>query len=282
MLYNWNVAKCIATLTLGKKYEDYFNKYSRKGWEEYSHKYKMDLKVINIPLDISLRASKRSPAWQKLLILSQPWSKQYEQIVWIDSDIVINVNTSPDIFSFCEVNRVGAVNSWDFPTQYMYRRMLLEQYSRFEVLGRKIMKNIDPFDYYLNRGIKPDAIDVPVLQTGVVVCAPEHHRELFEHIYYNYEDSFGPEGNYEMPAMSFEIVKNNFWTPIPNEFNLVVRDFLAIFYPQELHSKRLLAQKMKSLKNRYLGDPRLARIFQLGWFIHFAGYQYKLHHLKNS
>ena len=282
MRYSFIMAKCIVTLTMGKKYEDLFNRYARKGWEEYSQKYTMDLKVINVPLDTSQRASNRSPAWQKLLILSQPWSKQYEQIVWIDSDIVINVNTSPDIFTFCEVDKVGAVNSWDFPTEHIYRRMLEEQYSYYEQKGRRFMKNIVPYEYYTNRGISPAAIDTPVLQTGVVVCSPEHHRQLFEHIYYNYEDSFGPEGNYEMPAMSFEIAKNNFWTPIPNEFNFIVRDFLAIFYPQYIHSNRSLAQKIEGLKSRYLGDSRLARIFQLGWFIHFAGYQYRLRHLKDK
>jgi hypothetical protein len=92
-----NRKKAIVTLALGEKYVAMFEKMCRDEWENYCVKFGFDLIVIKQPLDISDRAIKRSPAWQKLLILSQDWSKKYEQIVWIDTDILINCQNSPDI-----------------------------------------------------------------------------------------------------------------------------------------------------------------------------------------
>jgi hypothetical protein len=91
--------KAIVTLAIGERYLKMFERYCWKNWQVYADKYNYDLIVITDPLDNSERAKLRSPAWQKLLILSQDWSDKYEQIVWIDTDIIINNENAYDICS---------------------------------------------------------------------------------------------------------------------------------------------------------------------------------------
>ena len=63
--------KCLVTLTLGESYKKRFEEYSRASWVSYCNRHSIQLIVLDKPLDDSLRAQKRSPAWQKLLMLSQ-------------------------------------------------------------------------------------------------------------------------------------------------------------------------------------------------------------------
>jgi hypothetical protein len=79
--------KAIVTLAVGEKFEQLFNEYCRNSWQQYCDKFGFELIVINDTLDKSDRAGKRSLSWQKLLILSQSWSMDFEQIVWVDCDV---------------------------------------------------------------------------------------------------------------------------------------------------------------------------------------------------
>jgi CRISPR/Cas system-associated protein Cas5 (RAMP superfamily) len=76
--------KAIVTITLGETFKKMFNELCRENWQKYCDKYSYDLIIINEPLDTTERSKKRSPSWQKLLILSQDWSQNYERIVCLD------------------------------------------------------------------------------------------------------------------------------------------------------------------------------------------------------
>ena len=112
--------KAIVTLTIGEKYEKLFNNHCKKNWCKFSEKYNYDLIVINKNLDNSKRGRERSPAWQKLLILSQEWSNNYDQIIWIDSDVIINNKLAEDISKNVEIENFGAVNAYSIPSKELY------------------------------------------------------------------------------------------------------------------------------------------------------------------
>src|SRR3977135_1510492 len=85
------VAKnAIVTLAIGTAYSDRFEQLCRKNWTGYAERHGFDLFVIEEPLDSSERGTKRSPAWQKCLVLGVPGLAGYERVVWVDSDIVLN------------------------------------------------------------------------------------------------------------------------------------------------------------------------------------------------
>lgn len=278
--------KAIVTLAIGQRYVDMFDLLCRNEWQRYCDKYGFDLIVIKEPLDSSERAQSRSPAWQKLLICSQEWSKKYSQIVWVDTDIIINLNNAPDICSNLPIEKVSAVETWSIPTRHVHDISLKRSYASWEKQGVKYIDNLTPELYYKNRGIDLECKIDSVVQTGVFACSPHHHRELFEHIYNSYEDEHGAAWNYEMPAMSYEIIRNNYHNWIEPEFNFCVSNLTSAYYPfvferrslQEYYSKILNklgvhkgSQNNKMARNKIYA---LKNIYDLGFFIHFAGCSY--------
>src|SRR5262249_51582240 len=101
----------IATLYIGDKYRAMWERYCRASWHHYAKQHGYDLIPFHQPLDTSPRGTSRSPAWQKCLILEA--LKQYERIVWLDADIVINPQ-SPSIVENVPIGKVGGVISGSY------------------------------------------------------------------------------------------------------------------------------------------------------------------------
>ena len=81
--------KALVTFVIGDHYKKSFELF-RPSVLAYCEKHGWDFKELTEPLDDGHIYS------QKLLIVDQPWSKEYEYIAWIDSDIWIT-DTCPDI-----------------------------------------------------------------------------------------------------------------------------------------------------------------------------------------
>src|SRR5262249_40366763 len=97
----------IVTVAIGEPYFSKWTKYCASNWQNYGTKHNIDVICINQPLDDSELARSRSPSWQKCLVLNQPWATKYRQIVLLDSDVVINVEKSPDITADVPMDKVG-------------------------------------------------------------------------------------------------------------------------------------------------------------------------------
>ena len=249
--------KAIVTIAIGEKYLSTFSSICHESWDLYCDRFGYDLIVIAHPLDSSERASKRSPAWQKLLILSQPWSNEYDRIVWVDLDVIINNANAYDICNGVPIEKVGAIDAYSIPTKEIHDISLKSMYANWLDMGVPFIDNLQPGAYYTNRGIPGEDLD-SVVQTGVFVCSPKNHREIFEDIYYRYEDTNGAEWNYEMTAMSYELIKNNAVHWISPRFNFCVGNIEAAFY------------------NGMNQIEYLPRIYNLSIFMHFAGCMNKM------
>jgi len=249
--------KAIVTLAIGEKYQLMFEEFCRQNWEAYAKKYGYDLIVLTDPLDNTRRASERSPSWQKLLILSQEWSNRYDRIVWIDTDIIINNQNARDICIGIPLEKIGAIETYSIPTRDLHKIALERSYADYKRRGIKFINNITPESYYLNRGLPGKGID-KVVQGGVFVCSPKYHKDIFEAIYNNYEDTYGEWYNYEMPALSYELIKNDIVYWISPSFNFCVSDIISAFYPDKL-------------KENINQSDILQNIYQLSFFMHFAG-----------
>lgn len=277
--------KAIVTLAIGEYYQNIFEAHCRKSWQIYCNKFGYDLIVLNESLDKSERSTKRSPAWQKLLILSQEWSSRYSRIVWIDLDILINNAHAYDICDNVPIELVGAVEAYSIPSKDIHDITLARIYNEFNKNNIKYIENMLPNQYYLNRGICGNKLN-EVMQTGVFVCSPKFHKEIFEYIYYNYEDTNGPEWNYEMPAMSYELVNSKLVYWISPRFNFIVSSYMAAFCPtfkfRKKNIDRIVNFFMK-YENRYskqLELNYLLNLYDLSIFMHFAGCIDKLSNLE--
>ena len=254
--------KAIVTLTIGKRYEDMFSRYCMDSWISYCKKYGYDLIAISHPLDNSERAQKRSPAWQKLLILSQDWSSRYERLVWMDTDIIININYALDISRDVPSSKVGAVNAFGIPTEEINLIALERQYENLLLKNMPHIKNLTPGEYYKHRGIVSGAKLKQVVQTGVLVCSPKFHQAVFEHTYNSYEDTHGSDWNYEMPALSYELLSNDSVHWVSTRFNNCVMDMISAFYPELIRDNRPSYQQFINA---------MTNIYELSTFMHFAG-----------
>jgi hypothetical protein len=253
LFYIWAMKnkKAIATIAIGEKYLATFNNICCENWEAYGDRFGYDIILITSPLDVSQRAMNRSASWQKLLILSQSWSNEYERIVWVDLDVIINNTNAYDICDGVPIDMVGAVDAYSIPTKEIHDISLKRMYANWFEMGIPFIDNLQPGAYYTNRGIPGGDLD-SVVQAGVFVCSPNHHKEIFESIYYKYEDTNGAEWNYEMPAFSYELLRRGLVKYISPRFNFCVSNIESAFY---------WGMKENCLK----------QIHDLSIFMHFAG-----------
>jgi hypothetical protein len=272
--------KAIVTLAVGERYKTVFEQYCRDNWQSYCNKFGFELLVLTERLDISKRASARSMSWQKLLILSQDWSSNYDQIVWVDSDIIINSHLAGDITAGLPLECIGGVDQYAIPTREIFDISLGKLYESWRANNVSFLANRSPGTYYTNRGIPGAHLD-KVMQGGVFVCAPEFHKDLLEKIYYEYEDESGG-GNYENPAMSFEILQAGVIKWLPVIFNFCVINIIPAFYPGVFYKRPSFVQNMygrmvgKLTGKSNSGKPSrqeamaLKAIYDLSAFMHFA------------
>jgi len=278
-------SRAMVTMAIGEKYQKLFEEFCKPGLMMYCKTFQYDLICISEILDQSERASKRSPAWQKLLILSQPWSANYQQIVWLDTDILINNSNATDIAKLVPIEKVGGVDQVCIPTKELYK-IAFQRYYLINFGSVPEINNISPEDYYLNNNILCQQPMSQVFQTGVFVASPNFHKEIFEHTYYNYEEISSSNlmiGQFEMPALSYEIITKNlvFW--IQNQFNLDVHANLYSYYPfifkKSIANPNLLTDEFTQSENLNTFSINLQNslktIFDNSIFMHFNG----CHHL---
>ncbi|MBN1680921.1 MAG: hypothetical protein JW966_11580 [Anaerolineae bacterium] len=265
----------LVTLTLGAAYETCWRDVCATNWQAYADKHGFDLIAITDPLDNSPLAQNRHPAWQKCLVLSQDWSATYDRVVWIDADILINVTQSPSIVDDIPVDKVGGVECFATPTPWYVHESLTRKYDYW---GQdNAVQNFTGREFHARYGLPDDINDV--IQTGVMVLSPHHHRELFEHVYHHYEEK---NMNAEMRPLSYELVKAGMVHWIDPRFNASWMNNIALYYPF-LWNKPKYAMDVRSRFgrkiNRMLGNEpehdRLRRLcvnaaFINSFFLHFA------------
>lgn len=270
----------LVTLAVGKTYIDHWRDYCESNWRQYANAHGYDLMCIDRPLDESSRARQRSVSWQKCLVLGQRYSREYERIVWIDSDILISPS-APPVDAHVPLDKVGAVRAYSTPT----RELFLEAYTRLiecdESRGVSVVRETTPREYHSNFGL-PSADHDDVVQGGVLVLSPRHHRELLEKVYLTYEDKGSSQWHYEMRPLSHELQNAGVVYWIDHRFNQGWLSYQVMHYPflsngsptNEI-GRRVKNRLLKRLGLRTL-DERIQRAcattaFLNSYFLHFAG-----------
>lgn len=219
--------QAIVTLVLGEKYLNCWKRDCEENWQTYAQKHGYDVICLDQPLDQSQRAAQRSPSWQKCLILSQGFASDYERIIWVDSDIVINTTAAPSITDNLPIEKVGAVELFTYSKQAgTYGAEALKRMSEY---WQRAIPNTAAQDYYKQYGFA-QSFDT-VVQAGVLALSPVHHRNVLEKIYYQYEEKGGAEWHYEMRPLSYELLMARMVHWLDPRFNLLWADHLFLYYP---------------------------------------------------
>jgi len=115
----------MVTLVVGESYSTIWRQVCELNWQRYAEKYHLDLIYLSQPLDTSKRV-------QKCLILSQDFAQRYEQVVWMDADIMINNRTAPNVLEGVPVEKVGAAQEFCLShTEPKTARELLDRIREF-------------------------------------------------------------------------------------------------------------------------------------------------------
>ncbi|MCG9886593.1 MAG: hypothetical protein MH825_13700 [Cyanobacteria bacterium] len=252
--------RAIATLAIGETYRDRWVRWCAPLWQAYAQRHGYELICFTQPLDGSDRARSRSPAWQKCLILGQPALRDFERVVWIDSDIAIHPN-APDVAASVPMDRVGAVDEFSAPTPAHYRQALEQCHRVWQQQDATIPEVVTAPAYYQQVGLPPQFSQV--VQTGMLVLSPRHHRDLLELVYYKYEDAGSPLWNYEMRFLSYELLERDRVAWVDPRFNALWMMYKA------LHAPALLAYRRGEHRSLFL--EHLTAAYRTNYFLHFAG-----------
>lgn len=262
-------SKAIVTLLIGEKYLKSWKRFCSQNWQKYADKHGYDVICIDTPLDDSERAKGRNPTWQKCLILSQDFSHNYQRIVWVDSDILINWAMAPCIVKGVEVDKVGAVPSWGGSNMQLSSEAKKRLFEFWGIPDEKTGR-----DTYVKYGIPGDFEEI--VQAGVLVLSPHHHREVLEKVYFEYEET----GYGEMPALSYELLKSGYVQWLDMRFNLTWTMQKALYYPFLLEPakpnilyrvRRKLGLMMPGLLENRVGRLCATTAYINSFFLHFAG-----------
>jgi hypothetical protein len=247
----------IVTLVVGEKYLEAWKKYCAAGLQAYAQKHNYDLIVVTKPLDEAERAKGRSAAWQKCLVLSQEFAQPYEQIILLDGDIVINAEAAPSVIEQVPVDRVGGVISGSHIHEDL-RAVLL---SRMRGPDRPYQRGPqawieDQRRYY--REHKLSELD-EIVQTGVLVASPRHHRQLFEKVYH---EEYADTRAYEQIPLSHALLTSGVFQRVDTRFNSVFFETMRVYYPYLSN---------KSTPNFKLLAHLATRVeYENNFFIHFS------------
>ena len=198
---------CVVTLAIGDKYLNQYNKLFRPSNEFYAAKHGYDFKVITQYLDPNL-ADLNSVTIHKYLLCSQEWSSQYDYLIVIDADILINKNSPPVPFELLG-DKVGMVDEACQPS--LEKRVAIQRAHGWELY---------PTDYMALCGY---ALDTPhIYNSGFMVLQPSKHRTFLENMYATYgKGSLGHprKTHYEQTTTNYCFQTANMVYPLPHVFN---------------------------------------------------------------
>lgn len=198
----------LVTIAIGSKYLDIYKKRFYESQRKYAQKCGYDFKVITNFLDKTIQ-QKSTISFNKVLVCSQPWSSQYDFIIFVDADIIININ-SPPIHSYVDYgNCIGIVDEFSQPTKE--RRLKIQQNNGWESTAT---------EYYKLCGF--DLETDMVFNSGVLVLQPKIHGDFLQNIYDKYirQSISHPRGfHFEQSCIGYEIQKKNIYKVIDNKFN---------------------------------------------------------------
>jgi hypothetical protein len=223
----------LVTVAIGQQHLDYWQSFCQASWKAYAQAHGYDLFVVSQPLDPSPLAASRPPAWQKCLALSQPFTAEYRQIVLLDCDILINP-AAPPVTDQVSAEHIGGVISGSH-IHPDHRALLLSEIrgQRFPYAESAERLREDQSAYYKTIGLSP--IDVGILQTGVLIASPHHHRSIFESVYHLAGQI--DHRTFEQVPLSHAILSSGLFRPIDTRFNSVFYETMRIHYPYLNDSK---------------------------------------------
>ncbi|HYD31406.1 MAG TPA: hypothetical protein VEB64_11200 [Azospirillaceae bacterium] len=249
--------KAIVTILIGETYQAMWHETFRGTWVRYARRHDYDIIIIKDYLDTGPRGRERAPHWQKLLVLEHPGLRGYEDVVWIDADILINHHTAPCIVGHNASDKVGVVSYRD---EFQPPQRWDNRYHRRARSGSggTVLKSPGFPDWYVQAGLGADVDDFT--NTGVLVMKPRHHADLMRHIYDQFTEN--DWSHKENGALSYWLFKTGAHNLIDPRFNTSWNGDIIEFYPFLLDHA--------NFSNGRLVSDCVTTAWHNAWMLHFV------------
>jgi len=231
----------LVTIAIGEKYLEEYNNLFYESQYNYAKKHGYDFKVITDYLSLDETDKHHSNiCMNKFLVCSQNWSNDYDFIIYVDADILININ-SPPIHNYIDYEGcIGVIDEYSQPSKE--RRLAIQ---------RKMGWETSATDYYKLCGfnIQTDM----VFNGGVQVLQPKIHGDFLRNIYNKYikQSKNHYRGfHFEQSCLGYEIQKANMYKVLDNKYDAIWG-----------------LTKINNIEN-----ISLQNYFDNNYFIHFAGH----------
>lgn len=242
--------RAITSVVIGDAYSELWRRYARDSWLTYASKFGLEVVVFEEPLDRSVRARNRSPAWQKLLLLEHPSLARFERVVYMDADVIINAAEARLVFEGVPDEKIGATVDMSFISHPLFAAEFLRLCGQPGMAERSRQ-------LYAKCGLSP--LWDFVVNTGVWVASPQRHARLLRRVYDECEET--PDSYYEQVFLSHRIIENHLLHMIDPRYNVLWYEFIDGVY-DFLHGPH---EPLKALA--------LASVFRKSYFLHFAAEQ---------
>lgn len=232
----------LVTIAIGKKYIEEYKYLFYESQQQYAMKHGYDFKLITDFLDPRIK-SYDSISFNKILVCSQEWSHEYDFIIFIDADILINRN-SPSLHDYVDYgDSIGIIDEYSQPTNE--KRIVVQKLMNWETTATEYYK-LAGFD------IQTDI----VMNSGVIVMQPKKHNAFLQMIYNTHvlKSLAHPRGfHLEQSSLGYELQKANLYKLLDNKFNAL--------------------WSLTKIYNVYSpSDITLQQFVNDNYFIHFAGH----------
>ncbi len=237
--------KAIFTIACGGTYLANWRSYCEPNWRKYADKHGYDIVVVTEPIRQEHELARRPVNWQKCFVLSHPEAARYEDVVFLDADIVINYNRAPCIAEANDSEKIGAVSFDRYLDDDLQAYMIGIRKGNFLTYERRMKlrktnpgpMQLPPVDFSTYYDLYPgDCSRLPRVNSGVLAMKPALHRELMESIYF---DSFKEtrdewvDGTLEIDQtyLTYKLLRADAIKLLDRRFNRIASFEQAIHYP---------------------------------------------------
>ena len=265
----------ICTIAIGKKYYDQWYKYSYPSWKIYCKKFKIGLIVFNKNLIDKKHAKWKKPTWQKLLIAKEietlfPHAKN---LCYLDTDILINYLSSPNIFDFQKINKISLVSQINnlpydlLKTQKkiaFYRNIFYSK--RYPLDSALFMTKNQIYDFHNLKRQKDYAC------MGLIMFNIKKFKDIFYKYFFLYDKKTKSLTGGDEPIMNFILQHNHSIEWLDYKFQSLWIYEIANNYP--------FLYEYKNKNNKIIKKCVQNSLFN-NYFLHFAGSWYESKMIKN-
>lgn len=256
--------KAIVTFVVGQATADMFNNYVYESWKRYAARHDYELIVLDEPVRPNALTPERPIVFQRLILFEHPALKGFDDVVYVDADIIINYRDAPCILSQHGGGGIGMTETafdqgWVDPVEYTAFAGRMAQEGRCdgfaddqEALKNVVLRNLQTVDPAWQRAV--------FMNAGVLVLNRVRHADFLEDIFDRYNDDVIYPGA-EQTILTYELLRSGNHTRLQDAFNRYWIQVRAGHYPFLLTGDR---------------SPELLRwcvtaALCNSYFLHFAG-----------